>query len=121
MSESTISDSTTADPALVAPAVAAEKVAQGALLIDVRSEGARTKFGTVPGAEVVAKDAVQERFGQVSAADGEIVVFCGSEVGSGPVVAQLVELGYTRVSHVAGGYPEWQAAGLPTTPGVAPE
>jgi len=108
-----------ADVSLITATEAAQRVAGGALLIDVRSEPSRIRFGTVPGAEAVAKDAVQERFSsQVrDEADREIVVFCGSEAGSGPVVGQLRDLGYTTVTHIAGGFAHWQADGLPTEPG----
>lgn len=114
-----MTDQTISAVPLISPADAQAKVAAGALLVDVRSEGARVKFGTVPGAEIVAKDAVAHRFsGAVGELDQEIVVFCGSPLGSGPVTEELSAIGYTNVSHVDGGFPAWQEAGLPVDPGT---
>ena len=104
------------------PAHGLELVAAGALLIDVRSDAGRAAAGTIPAATVVAKTAVAQRFAldspdriaAVTSFDTPIVVLCGSVLGSGPVAAQLIELGFTDITHVDGGFPAWRDAGLPT-------
>jgi rhodanese-related sulfurtransferase len=113
------------DAAALAPAVApqdaADRVAAGAVLVDVRSAAGRAKTGEIPGAHVVDRYAVDEDFDITSAArlapvlslDTPIVVVCGSVRGSGPVAAALREKGFTNVVHVEGGAGAWREAGLP--------
>jgi len=78
-------------------------VDKGALLIDVRSLEGRTASGEFADATVVAKTDVAG-FAETVPTDAEIVVFCGTTAGSGPVVDWLDEHGYTNVQHVDGGY-----------------
>ncbi len=119
MTELTIEQATALAPALSAPEAAA-KVKSGALLVDVRSEGGRASAGSLPGAEVVGKDQIEDKLGlespdrlaQIESADTPIVVICGSVLGSGPVAAHLIADGYTDVVQVAGGFPAWKDAGL---------
>lgn len=106
---------------LVDPAQAAARVADGAFLIDVRSEAGRARTGAIPGATVVDRYDVDADFDLASAVhlapvvslDTPIVVVCGSVRGSGPVAAALREKGFTNVVHVEGGAPAWKDAGLP--------
>lgn len=116
----------TADPAqapLVTASTAGAAVAAGALLVDVRSAAGRASAGDLPDAVVVAKDEVDRRFTpgtedtlpQVTSPDRPIVVVCGSPAGSGPFADRLLELGFTDVVHVDGGFPAWKAAGLRVT------
>jgi rhodanese-related sulfurtransferase len=98
------------DALAVDPTDAAAAIAAGALFVDVRHPDTRARQGETPGAEVVDKTAVEERFGGgAEPSDRAIVVICGSEGGSGPVVAQLRGMGYTAVTHVRGGHPAWTA------------
>ncbi|PWJ48302.1 Rhodanese-related sulfurtransferase [Quadrisphaera granulorum] len=120
---STDFDTTATEPSaptvpLVPPAIAGAAVAGGALLVDVRSAGYREKHGELPQAVVVDKPTAAEVVPTLAATDAPVVVICGSEAGSTPVVEALAAIGYTALVHVAGGYPAWKAAGLPTTPGT---
>jgi rhodanese-related sulfurtransferase len=100
---------------------AAVRVTQGAHLIDVRSDAGRDATGAIPHATIADRNDLDAIFGAVGAPvialDQPVVVVCGSEKGSAPVVAALRERGYTDVVHVAGGFPAWRDAGLPVTPG----
>lgn len=119
MSELTIEQASSLAPTVTAQQAAA-KVADGALLIDVRSEGGRSTAGPLPGAQVVGKDEVERKFGQdsperlpaIESTATPIVVVCGSVLGSGPVAAHLIASGYTDVVQVEGGFPAWKDAGL---------
>lgn len=106
-------------PALRSPAEAAAAVADGALLVDVRSAGGRAAHGGIPDATVADRTDLDALFGPAHAPvvsiDTPVVVVCGSVAGSGPVAEALAARGYA-VSHVAGGFPAWRDAGLPTEP-----
>ncbi|QAY69281.1 rhodanese-like domain-containing protein [Xylanimonas protaetiae] len=106
-------------PELQTPDAAGVKVADGALLIDVRSAAGRASTGEIPGATLADRNDLDALFGTTSAPlvslDTPVVVVCGSVNGSGPVAEALAARGYTRVSHVDGGFPAWKAAGLPAT------
>ena len=112
-------------PPLQTATDAAAKVADGALLVDVRSAQGRAAHGEIPGATLVDRDDLDALFGPADAPaislDTPVVVVCGSPNGSGPVAEALARRGYTHVSHVDGGFPAWKDAGLPATdPAEAP-
>ncbi len=124
--ETTVQDSVQEDTQLITADAAAKLIEEGALLIDVRSEGGRASTGAVPGAVVVNREHVEEdfspesahRLAQVSGTDQKIVVFCGSVNGSRPVAQKLKVLGYANAVHVDGGFPALRDAGVATTPPV---
>ena len=100
---------------MTTPISAADAVAlaeRGARVIDVRSRAGRESSGTVNGAEIVAKDAVAE-FAATVDADEDLVVYCGTTAGSGPVVDWLTDNGFTNVSHIEGGFDALKTAGAP--------
>jgi len=98
---------------------AGARVADGALLIDVRSSRGRAATGDIPGATLADRDDLDALFGPADAPaislDTPVVVVCGSINGSGPVAAALAARGYTDVTHVDGGFPAWREAGLPAS------
>lgn len=112
----------------ISPEEAVARHLAGALLIDVRSPQGRAQDGVIDGSVSVAKaDApvvldpdsptrLPELDGDL---DQDVVVFCGTEAGSGPIVDQLVERGYRNVHQIAGGVTRWLAENRPTSP--APE
>ncbi|GAB3607442.1 hypothetical protein GCM10027413_28510 [Conyzicola nivalis] len=105
----------------IAPTSAAEardRIANGALLIDVRSDAGRAATGAIEGATVVLKEDVAA-FAQTLEADREVVIFCGTTAGSGPVAGYLDAQGFIAVSHVDGGY-EALAATTPVEPVETP-
>lgn len=112
-------------PPLQTATDAAAKVADGALLVDVRSAQGRAAHGEIPGATLVDRNDLDALFGPADAPaislDTPVVVVCGSPNGSGPVAEALARRGYAHVSHVDGGFPAWKDAGLPATdPAEAP-
>ncbi|MFC0531534.1 rhodanese-like domain-containing protein [Phytohabitans kaempferiae] len=99
-------------PDLISPADASARVANGALLVDVRSAPRREADGAIPGALIADRDDLKAVFGLVSV-DTPIVVVCGSIDGSRPVAEALVAEGFADVAHVDGGFAQWRDAGLP--------
>jgi rhodanese-related sulfurtransferase len=89
---------------------ARERVDKGALLIDVRSDAGRAANGVIEGATVVLKEDVAA-FASTLDTDREVVIFCGTTAGSGPVADYLDTQGFTAVSHVDGGYEALAAEG----------
>jgi rhodanese-related sulfurtransferase len=90
----------------IAPSTAADardRIERGALLIDVRSDAGREANGAIEGATVVAKADVAA-FAENLDKDREVVIFCGTTAGSGPVADYLDEHGFKAVSHVDGGF-----------------
>lgn len=82
-------------------------LAEGALLIDVRSAAGRAQNGEVAGAIVIAKpDVVPLLSGRLGrAAPGQkLVLFCGSVAGTEGLVNQLVALGVPDIYDVDGGF-----------------
>ena len=90
----------------ITPSTAAharDRIERGALLIDVRSDAGREANGSIEGATVVAKADVAA-FAETLDKDQEVVIFCGTTAGSGPVADYLDEHGFSAVSHVDGGF-----------------
>lgn len=96
-------------------------VADGALLVDIRSESQRAADGVVPGAVWFARnvlewrcdpasDARDERVGDL---DRHLIVMCDEGYQSSLAAATLQELGFARATDLAGGFRAWRAAGLP--------
>jgi len=103
------------------PAEALEQMRSGAVLVDVRSETQIARDGTVPGAIVVPRNALEWR----CAPDGEhrdarlcdpdtlLIVMCEGGYQSSLAAATLRELGLPRAADLTGGFQAWRDAGLP--------
>lgn len=108
---------------LITPDEASARVAEGAVVVDVRGDESRARDGVIPGSlhgdrnDLDAQFLLDspEKFDEITEWDQEIVVVCGSIRGSAPVVEHLRERGFTNVSHVDGGYPAWKESGAPTS------
>ncbi|WP_336027212.1 rhodanese-like domain-containing protein [Geodermatophilus sp. FMUSA9-8] len=111
----------------VTPAEAAERVAAGAVLVDIRPQSQREAEGEVPGALVVERNHLEWRFDpesdarvpQATGYDVDVVVLCQEGYTSSLAADALRTLGLSRASDVIGGHRAWVADGLPTTGGSA--
>ena len=94
------------------PRDASDRLAQGAVLVDVREEHER-ELGMARGALGVARaelEAAPERY--LPGPDAEVLLICQSGVRSAQAAAELQRRGYRQVRSVAGGTTRWQAEGL---------
>jgi rhodanese-related sulfurtransferase len=105
----------------VTPRQAADRVAAGAVLVDIRPAAQRAAEGEVPGALVVERNVLEWRFDPASDArlpqagyDVEVLVLCSEGYTSSLAADALRSLGVLRATDVVGGFRAWAAAGLPT-------
>ena len=109
--------------ARVTPHEAVDRIAAGALLVDIRPATQRRQEGEVPGALVVERNVLEWRFDPSSDArlpeatgyDLEVIVLCSEGYTSSLAADALRSLGLWRSADVIGGFRAWAAAGLPTT------
>lgn len=98
----------------VSVAVTRERMASGAVLIDVREdneyEAAHAKGSRHMGRGIIERDIVQT-FPDISA---ELILYCGGGFRSALATDMLQKMGYTNVLSMAGGWAAWTDAGAPT-------
>jgi rhodanese-related sulfurtransferase len=106
------------------PHEAAAAMADGALIIDVRSDNQRAADGTVPGAVHFPRNVLEWRCDpdsdardpRVGGLERRLVVMCDEGYQSSLAAATLQELGFERATDLAGGFQAWREAGLPVDP-----
>jgi rhodanese-related sulfurtransferase len=107
-----------AEVAAISPVAAAKLVAEGkAVLVDVREPSEWAESGVAAPAVLLPKSEFDEGLiGEwkdflAKTGDKQIILYCRSGRRSGAVAAALAAKGH-RVAN-AGGFKDWQAAGLP--------
>jgi rhodanese-related sulfurtransferase len=107
----------------VSPHEAAARIADGALLVDIRPAAQRLHEGEVPGSLFVERNVLEWRFDPASDArlpqatgyGVDVIVLCSEGYTSSLAADALRSLGLHRATDVVGGFLAWSAAGLPTT------
>jgi rhodanese-related sulfurtransferase len=102
------------------PAEAWAKTEDGALVVDTRVD---RSAGVVPGSLHVPLSVLQWRVDpdsdwrnpHVGGIDTRLILICDHGESSSLAAASLLELGFTRVGDVIGGFEAWLGAGLPVT------
>ena len=95
--------------------------AEGALIVDIRSEADRDRAGVVPESLHIPRNVLEWRLAPDSAwrnpyvggLERWIVLLCYDGCSSSLAGPTLVDLGYAHVSDVVGGFESWLASGLP--------
>ena len=83
------------------------------VLVDVR-ERDEYEQGFIPHAEWIPRGFLEIKIEDlVPDRDREVIIYCAAGTRSALGVRSLVELGYTRVSSMAGGFRAWKNAGYP--------
>src|SRR4051812_40038509 len=108
----------------VTPSAAAAELADGALLVDIRSESQRAADGVVPGAVYHPRNVLEWRMDPssghddpaVGGVDRRVIVMCNEGYQSSLAAATLRDIGFTRVADLVGGFQAWRGAGLPVEP-----
>jgi glyoxylase-like metal-dependent hydrolase (beta-lactamase superfamily II)/rhodanese-related sulfurtransferase len=92
--------------------LAAERLDAGlALAVDVRAPGERAQK-SVPGSLSVPLSQLANRAGELST-DRALLVYCAGGYRSSIAASLLQQLGFTKVSEIAGGIAAWETAQLP--------
>jgi rhodanese-related sulfurtransferase len=98
-------------------------VADGALLIDVRSDRQREQDGIVPGARFIPRNVLewrcdprsQWRDPAIARPELRLIVMCDEGYQSSLAAATLQRFGL-HATDMVGGFQAWRAAGLPVEP-----
>ncbi|MEV7398457.1 rhodanese-like domain-containing protein [Aeromicrobium sp. NPDC092404] len=108
------------------PQQAYDRVADGALVVDIRPAWQRESDGEIPGSVIVERNHLEWRLHPASGAsldqarDGqEWIVVCTEGYTSSLAASSLVSLGLAATD-IVGGIHAWRAAGLPVTTGPTP-
>lgn len=104
-------------PPRVRPEDLAAAMADGALVVDTRSESQRGRDGELPGALVVERNVLEWRLDPASphrlAEAGDrlrrVVVVCDEGYASSLAAASLQELGLVNATDLEGGFQAWRA------------
>jgi rhodanese-related sulfurtransferase len=105
--------------ARVSPGEASGACAEGAVLIDIRSDSQRARDGEVPGAAFVSRNVLEWRLDpsspdsdpRLARRDHTVIVMCNEGYQSSLAAANLRRLGLDATD-VAGGFQAWRGAGL---------
>ncbi|GMU09807.1 molybdopterin-synthase adenylyltransferase MoeB [Corallococcus caeni] len=81
-------------------------------LVDVR-EADEYAGGRLPGAVHIPRGSLELRIEEKADREDEVVLYCAGGTRSALAARTLREMGYTRVSSLAGGYNRWSDAALP--------
>jgi rhodanese-related sulfurtransferase len=108
------------------PVAANEAVADGAVLIDIRSDQQRAADGTVPSAIRIPRNVLEWRCDptsewrdeRVSDPAKRVIVMCDAGYASSLAAVVLQDLGLVQATDLVGGFQAWRAAGLPVRPGA---
>jgi rhodanese-related sulfurtransferase len=104
----------------VEPTEAWAEAEQGALIVDTRVD---RSAGVVPGSLHVPLSVLQWRVDpdsdwrnpHIGGLESRLILICEHGESSSLAAANLLELGFTRVGDVVGGFEAWLAAALPVT------
>jgi rhodanese-related sulfurtransferase len=98
-----------------------DAMADGALLVDIRSERQRDADGVVPGSLFIPRNVLEWRMDpssghqhpSVGGLDRRVILMCNEGYQSSLAAATLQTLGFARATDVIGGFQAWRDAGLP--------
>jgi rhodanese-related sulfurtransferase len=94
-------------------------MAEGAQLVDIRSDSQRARDGVVPGSRFVRRNVLEwrldpacpQRDPELTGSGAQIVLMCDEGHQSSLAAATLQRLGHSDATDVAGGFQAWRAEG----------
>jgi rhodanese-related sulfurtransferase len=94
------------------------------VIIDIRSQDARTRYGVIPGSLHIPRTVLEWRIAvdspwrnlHLGGLDQQLIVVCDHGYSSILAASNLVELGFYRAGDVIGGFEAWAHEGLPIAP-----
>lgn len=90
-----------------------KRVADGAILIDVREDN-EFEMGHAVGADHIGRGIIERDIVQTVPDKGaELILYCGGGYRSALATENLQKMGYTNVWSMAGGWHAWEEAGAP--------
>ena len=93
----------------------------GATVIDVR-EASEWEQGHLPGALHISKSYVEQQIeNAVPDRDAPVILYCAGGVRSLFAAQTLMDMGYTDVASMSGGFQAWKAEGRPFDRPVVPD
>ena len=103
------------------PQQAADEQAEGALIVDIRSEVERRAEGEIPGSLILERNVLEWRLDPTSswriaeAVDHSLraIILCPEGYVSGLAAVALRDIGLYRATDVVGGFAGWRKAGCP--------
>jgi rhodanese-related sulfurtransferase len=103
------------------PTEAHAATADGAVLVDIRTESQRERDGVVPGAVFIPRNVLEWRCdpvspwrdARVSDPSRRLVLMCDEGYQSSLAAAAIKQLGHADATDITGGFQGWRAAGLP--------
>ena len=103
------------------PREAEQAVAEGALLVDIRSSDQQRESGVIPGALRIPRNVLEWRVDpesghqhpEITGHENRLILICAQGQQSSLASATLHELGFTQTTDVIGGFEGWIAAGCP--------
>lgn len=111
----------------LSPQEALAATADGAVLVDLRSEDARRRTGVIPGSVHIPRTVLEWRADPrcdhanpyLGGLDRQLVLLCAEGFSSSLAAATLRQLGRVTATDVVGGFEAWREAGLPVRPAAA--
>jgi len=108
----------------VTPEQAAAELAQGVLVVDIRTESDRAVEGEIPGAIVIDRSVLEWRLDPTSPSRLEqakdhqvrVIMVCAEGYSSSLAAASFQDIGLVNATDVIGGFEAWTAARLPIKP-----
>src|SRR5256714_11367633 len=105
----------------VTPEEAAAELANGALIVDMRTSEQRERDGRIRGALIIDRSVMEWRLdptspdhiAQATSPDVRVIVVCAEGYSSSLAAASLQDLGLVNATDIIGGFEAWKAAGLP--------
>ena len=93
----------------------------GAIFIDVRDKAECQQSGVIKGAVQVSRgflefqaDPESPMYNRAFSTDKKLVLYCASGCRSSLAAKTLIDMGYSDVCHISGGFAAWHEAGGPT-------